>query len=69
MSFIIIAEDAYLQVGLNIFKYIGPAFYGLRTTLMTLITMALLRIKRPEHLLEENPAKLVSFGVNSYPAV
>src|SRR5262249_50256088 len=35
---------------------IGPAFYGLRTTLLTLLFMALLRIKRPEHLKECDPA-------------
>ena len=34
----------------------GPAFYGLRTTLLTLLLMALLRIKRPEHLKERDPA-------------
>jgi hypothetical protein len=35
---------------------IGPAFYGLRTTLLTLVLMALLRIKRLEQLKERNPA-------------
>jgi hypothetical protein len=35
---------------------IGPAFYGLRTTLLTLLLMALLRIKRPEQLKERDPA-------------
>jgi hypothetical protein len=34
----------------------GPAFYGLRTTLLTLVLMALLRIKRPEQLKERDPA-------------
>ena len=34
----------------------GPAFYDLRTTLLTLLLMALLRIKRPEHLKERDPA-------------
>ena len=58
MAFVILAQDAYLKVGLKIFKNIGPAFYGLRTTLLTLITLALLRIKRPEHLLNDNPEKL-----------
>ena len=31
---------------------LGPAFYGLRTSLMTMLLMALLRIKRPEALKE-----------------
>jgi hypothetical protein len=34
---------------------IGPAFYGLRTTLIALLLMALLRIKRPEALKEHSP--------------
>jgi transposase len=38
---------------------IGPAFYGLRTTLLTLLLMALLRIQRLEHLKERDPG---SFG-------
>ena len=37
---------------------IGPAFDGLRTTLLTLLFMAPLRIKRPEHLKERDPAAL-----------
>jgi len=37
---------------------IGPAFYGLRTTLLTFQLMALLRIKRPEWLKERDPAML-----------
>jgi len=37
---------------------IGPAFYGLRTTVLTLLLMALLRIKRPEALKEHAPAAL-----------
>lgn len=37
---------------------IGPAFYGLRTTLVTVLLMALLRIKRPEALKEHLPEDL-----------
>jgi len=37
---------------------IGPAFYGLRTTLVALLLMALLRIKRPEGLKEHAPDAL-----------
>lgn len=37
---------------------IGPSFYGLRTTLTTLLMMALLRIKRPEALKEHDPQTL-----------
>lgn len=37
---------------------IGPAFYGLRTTLVVLLFMALWRLKRPEALKEHDPASL-----------
>jgi len=36
----------------------GPAFYGLRTSLLTLLLMALWRIKRPENLKEYSPQSL-----------
>ena len=39
-------------------KTLGPAFHGLRTTVMTLLMMTLLRIKRPEHLRLYNPTNL-----------
>ena len=37
---------------------LGPAFYGLRTTVLSLVLMALLRIKRPENLKEYSPEQL-----------
>ncbi|MBM4398041.1 MAG: hypothetical protein FJ087_20435 [Deltaproteobacteria bacterium] len=37
---------------------IGPAFHGLRTTLVVLLTLALLRVKRPEKLTEYSPPEL-----------
>src|SRR5262249_25606388 len=45
-----------LLISRKLYGDMGPAFYGLRTTLLTLLLMALLRIKRPEHLKEEDPA-------------
>ena len=42
----------------RLYGEIGPAFYGLRTTLLTLLLMALLRIKRPEELKERDPQTL-----------
>src|SRR6266705_4067331 len=42
----------------KIYGSIGPAFYGLRTSLLTLLLMALWRIKRPEALKEHCPADL-----------
>ena len=42
----------------TIYGSLGPAFYGLRTTLVALLLMALLRIKRPEGLKEHAPGDL-----------
>src|SRR5664280_1233039 len=42
----------------KIYGSLGPAFYGLRTSLLTLLLMALWRIKRPESLKEYSPADL-----------
>jgi transposase len=42
----------------EIYGSLGPAFYGLRTSLLTLLLMALWRIKRPEGLKEYSPQGL-----------
>jgi transposase len=42
----------------KIYGSLGPAFFGLRTTLLTLLFMALWRIKRPESLKEYAPTDL-----------
>lgn len=42
----------------KIYGSLGPAFYGLRTSLLTLLLMALWRIKRPENLKEYSPQNL-----------
>ncbi len=52
----IFAADPNLSASLD--GDIGPAFYGLRTTILTLLLMALLRIKRPEALKEHAPPQL-----------
>ena len=52
-------ESGLLRISRKLYGEIGPAFYGLRTTLLTLMLMALLRIQRPEHLKERDP---VAFG-------
>jgi len=49
-------ESGLFRISRKLYGDIGPAFYGLRTTLLTLLLMALLRIKRPEHLKEKDPA-------------
>jgi hypothetical protein len=48
-----------LEVFARLFgSVLGPAFYGLRTTVLSLFLMALLRIKRPENLKEYSPERL-----------
>jgi prepilin-type processing-associated H-X9-DG protein len=42
----------------KIYGSLGPSFYGLRTSLLTLLLMALWRIKRPENLKEHCPQDL-----------
>jgi transposase len=49
-------ESGLLRISRKLYGEVGPAFYGVRTTLLTLLFMALLRIKRPEHLKECDPA-------------
>jgi transposase len=51
-----LVESGLFGISRKLYGEIGPAFYGLRTTLLTLLLMALLRIKRPEHLKERDPA-------------
>jgi hypothetical protein len=53
----LVASDV-LPVARQIYGSIGPAFYGLRTTLVAYILLALLRIPRPEALKEYAPADL-----------
>ena len=60
---VLLAIAALLQTGVlecarEIYGTVGPAFYGLRTSLVTMLMMALLRIKRPEALKEHSPAAL-----------
>ncbi len=46
------------EVFQRLYGSIGPAFYGLRTTVLSLVLMALLRIKRPENVKEYAPERL-----------
>jgi hypothetical protein len=39
-----LVESGLLQISRKLYGDIGPAFYDLRTTLLTLLLMALLRI-------------------------
>jgi prepilin-type processing-associated H-X9-DG protein len=47
-----------LDCAREIYGSIGPAFYGLRTSVVALVLFALLRIKRPEALKERSPEDL-----------
>ena len=60
---VLVAIPALLTSGLlstaeTIYGHIGPAFYGLRTTLVSYVLLALLRIPRPEALKEYSPGEL-----------
>ncbi len=54
----LLVHSGIFRVAKRLYCEIGPAFYGLRTTLLTLLLMALLRIKRPEWLKERDPVSL-----------
>jgi len=53
-----LVESGVFEIARSIYGSIGPAFYGLRTTLVAVLLMALLRIKRPEALKEHLPEDL-----------
>jgi transposase len=54
----LLVASGIFHLASRIYGEIGPAFYGLRTTLLTLLLMALWRIKRPEGLKEHDPQVL-----------
>jgi hypothetical protein len=54
-----LVESGVFRLSHKLYGDIGPAFYGLRTIILTLLLMALLRIKRSEQLKETDP---VAFG-------
>ena len=54
----IILAAGVLDCASEIYGSLGPAFHGLRTTIMTFLLMSLLRIKRPEGLKECSPQAL-----------
>ena len=51
-------QDPFLPLATKVYGSFGAAFYGVRTMLLTLLLMALVRIKRPEWLRRQNPEKL-----------
>jgi DNA-binding CsgD family transcriptional regulator len=53
-----LVASGVLSIATKVYGNIGPAFYGLRTTVVTFVLFALLRIKRPEALKEYAPGDL-----------
>ena len=65
-----LVHGGVFRVAAKLYGGIGPAFYGLRTTLLVLLFMALWRIKRPESLKEHDPASLgLVLGLDRAPEV
>jgi transposase len=54
----VLQAQGALEVFQRLYGTLGAAFYGLRTTVLSLILLALLRIKRPENLKEYAPEAL-----------
>jgi transposase len=54
----LLVKSGLLDTFSQVYGSLGPAFYGLRTTVVVLLLCALLRIKRPEHFKEYNPREL-----------
>jgi transposase len=54
----VLVSSGVFECAQKIYGSLGPAFYGLRTSLLTLLLMALWRIKRPEGLKEYSPQDL-----------
>jgi len=54
----VLIASGVLECAQKIYGSLGPSFYGLRTSLLTLLLMALWRIKRPENLKEYSPQTL-----------
>ena len=53
-----IVATGLLDEAKTLYGTLGPAFYGLRTSLLTMIVLALLRIRHPENLKEYSPPEL-----------
>ena len=53
-----LVSSGVFGIAKTVYGSIGPAFYGLRTSLVIMLLMALLRIKRPEALKEHAPPEL-----------
>jgi transposase len=54
----VLVQSGVFDCAREVYGSIGPAFYGLRTSILAMLLMALLRIKRPEGLKELPPDDL-----------
>lgn len=65
-----LVQSGVFRIAAKLYGDIGPAFFGLRTTFLTLLFMALWRIKYPENLKERDPASLgLALGLDRAPEV
>lgn len=58
LAVLVLVKAGVLSVFQEVYGSLHPSFYGLRTLVLTLHLMALLRIKRPENLKEYSPGDL-----------
>jgi hypothetical protein len=66
----LLVDHGLIETFAKVYRSIGPAFYGLRTIVVTLFLGALLRIKRPEHWKEQGPKGLGAIiGLDRAPEV
>jgi transposase len=66
----LLVPHGLIAASAQVYHSIGPAFYGLRTIVVTLFLAALLRIKRPEHFKEYRPEDLGAIlGLDRAPEV
>ena len=66
----VVAGTGFFNAVQQVYRTIGPSFYGLRNIFMTLLLMALLRIKNPEQMNQNNPLKVGRvLGLDRAPAV
>jgi len=66
----LLVRHGLIEAFAGVYHSIGPAFYGLRTIVVTLFLGALLRIKRPEHWKEYRPEDLGAIlGLDRAPEV
>ncbi len=70
MAIVMLSQDACLRTAMHVFDEYRAAFYGLRTMIVTWVLMALLRIKRTEHIRHKEVTSLgLILGLDRAPEV